>query len=88
MFPNEADIPLELLPFEKKNKLVMQVQQKNKKEFYKQQIMDFRKLSEMKGKFLNEGMKEHPRYTNPNAINLSKVKMWSLQKNNLPLIGT
>jgi hypothetical protein len=35
MFPNEADIPLELLPFEMKNKLVMQVQQKNKKQFYK-----------------------------------------------------
>ena len=40
--------------------------------------MDFRILKQLKGKYLNEGMKQHPRYTNPNAINVSKVKMWSL----------
>lgn len=48
--------------------------------------MDFRILKQLKGKYLTEGMKQHPRYTNPNAINVSKVKMWSFKGNNLPLI--
>ena len=36
-YPNVSDVPMELFPFEKKIRLVRQVQRKNEKEFIKNQ---------------------------------------------------
>ena len=77
MFPEVSSLPVELLPFYQKSRLVELVQRKNMKQFNRQKIEDIKLLVKIKSKNLHHGMKDHPSYQDPNAINEKKVKYWS-----------
>jgi len=44
--------------------------------FYKQKIYDFKKSYQENSRKYNEGMKDHPKYVDPVAVNVNDVKKW------------
>ena len=84
-FPNvRGELPLELLPFQKKLQRVALLQRQNLKEFHKKSIADERWLGIEKGRILQEGMRNDPNYLPPTTINERKVRMWSQMKRDGP----
>ena len=76
-FPSVQSIPLELQPFSRKLKIAMHVQDSNLKDYIREKIQRHAQLKIERAQKNSVGMKDHPQYMNPNAVNEKKIKMWT-----------